>query len=37
VWLLAASDIDGVRSGVVALADCRATPERWRALVIGAV
>ena len=37
VLLLAATDIDGVRSGAVAPGDCGATRERWRALVIGAV
>ena len=36
VLLLAASDVEGVRRGTVALGDCRATCERWRALVIGA-
>ena len=36
VLLLAASDIEGVRSGAVRLGDCSARAERWRALVIGA-
>ena len=35
VFLLAAKDIEGVRSGQVALRACRATPERWQALVLG--
>jgi hypothetical protein len=34
VWLLAASETEGVRRGAVVPADCWATPERWRALVL---
>jgi len=37
VWLLAVSDIEGVRRGAVELGAFSATRERWRALVIGAV
>jgi hypothetical protein len=35
VWLLAASEIEDVRRGAVALGALSATPERWRALVLG--
>ena len=35
LFLLTAMDIEGMRSGKVALADCRATRERWCALVLG--
>ena len=35
VFLLAAKDIEGVRSGQVALRECRASSAWWRALVLG--
>ena len=35
VFVLAAKDVDGMRSGDVALGDCVATTGRWRTLVLG--
>ena len=35
VFLLAEKDIEGVKSGHVALRECLARPERWRTLVLG--
>jgi hypothetical protein len=35
VLLLASSEIEDVRRGAAVLADCRATGERWRTLVLG--
>jgi hypothetical protein len=35
VFVLAAMDIEGVRSGQAALSECLATSGRWRTLVLG--